>query len=174
MANSKCAANGRKVLRFLRFNGVRISEPASLSAAQKGQAGRHWTERDSKSLPSVPAKNREFASQHDDLKLLQLLRPNAQNHEFQHPANQHVTQRHEHEASYVAGYAQFYAAASSGLLFAARASDRIRVYAPFTTIRHLQAIVATIWPQFNSDGFGEGQMSIRPMTQFVAAFRVSQ
>jgi len=29
-------------------------------------------------------------------------------------------------------------------------------------------------PQFNSEGFGEGQVSTRPMTQFVAAFRVNQ
>src|SRR5262245_61634057 len=37
-----------EVLRCLRFNGARISEQPSLSAAHKGQAGRRWTERETR------------------------------------------------------------------------------------------------------------------------------
>ena len=67
-------------------------------------AERQAVNRGDRRTSRLPAQNREFVPQHDDLKLLQLLRPKAQNHEFQKPAKQHVAQRHEHEATYVAGY----------------------------------------------------------------------
>jgi hypothetical protein len=38
--------------------------------------------------------------EHDDFDFLPLLRPRAQGHAFEQPARQHVTERHEHEASY--------------------------------------------------------------------------
>ena len=47
-------------------------------------------------------KDREFVPQDDDFEILELLRPSAQSHEFEQPAKQHIRQRHEHEASYVA------------------------------------------------------------------------
>ena len=42
-------------------------------------------------------------AQDDDFEFLKLLRPSAQSHEFEQPAKRHVAQRHEHDASYVAG-----------------------------------------------------------------------
>jgi hypothetical protein len=40
--------------------------------------------------------------QDDDFKFLELLRPSAQHHELEKPANRPVAQRQEHEASYIA------------------------------------------------------------------------
>jgi hypothetical protein len=97
-----------------------------------GGAEKQAVNRGDRRTSHLPAKNREFVPQHDDLKFLQLLRPNAQHHEFQKPAKLHVAQRHEHEASYAGGYGPFYASALPNLFLAAQAPDRIRIYAPCT------------------------------------------
>jgi hypothetical protein len=68
-----------------------------------GGAEKQAVNRAYRRTPRFPTKDRELMPQHDDLEFLELLRPNAQHHEFEEPAKQHVAQRHEHEASYVAG-----------------------------------------------------------------------
>jgi hypothetical protein len=45
----------------------------------------------------------QVRAQHDGLEVLQLFRPNAQKHEFEQPAKQHVERRCGHEASSAAG-----------------------------------------------------------------------
>jgi len=45
--------------------------------------------------------------------LAPLCRASVQRHEFEKPAHEHIAQRHEHGASYVARKAQFYAQARS-------------------------------------------------------------
>ena len=78
-----------------------------------GGAEKQAVNRGERRTSRLPAKNRDFVPQHDDLKFLKLLRLNTQHHDFQKPGKQPVAQRHEHEASYVAGYRPFYAPASS-------------------------------------------------------------
>src|SRR5262245_23115886 len=71
-----------------------MTPPETISARHASVAGSR--------APRVPAKDCEFVPPHDDLEILQLFRPNAQNHELEQPAKQHV-ERREHEASSVAG-----------------------------------------------------------------------
>jgi len=47
-------------------------------------------------------KNPEFVPQHDDFEFLEFVRLNDQGDQLQKPAKQHVAQRHDHEASYIA------------------------------------------------------------------------
>jgi hypothetical protein len=46
-------------------------------------------------------KNGEFVPKNDDLEFLEVFRPTVQRHEPEEPPQQHVTERHEREASYV-------------------------------------------------------------------------
>ena len=50
-----------------------------------------------------PPKNGQFVPQDNDFERLELIRPRAQRHEFEEPTQQHVAERHEHEASRGAG-----------------------------------------------------------------------
>src|SRR5262249_57734424 len=75
----------------------------------------------------------ELVPKHDDFEFLELVRPNAQNHEIEKPAKQRVAQRHEHGGLSIAGrWPNSYAAVHSDDFCRPGQRDRIRVYAPFT------------------------------------------
>jgi hypothetical protein len=55
-------------------------------------------------------KNGELVPKNDYFEVLELTRPPAQRHEFEQPPQQHVAERHEHEASSIGSVTtQFYA-----------------------------------------------------------------
>jgi hypothetical protein len=106
--------------------------PTRARQQSAGDGEQHAVDGGDRRSPRLPAKNREFVPQDDDFEFLELLRPDAQGHEFKKPAKQPVTQRHEHEASYVRRLrTQFYAQDRSISFDCAGSKTGIRICAPF-------------------------------------------
>src|SRR5262249_60611481 len=83
----------------------RDDEPSPTGARQEsaGGAEQQAVNRGDRRPPRCPTEDRELVPRHDDFEFLELVRPNAQNHEIEKPAKQPVAPRHEHEASSIAG-----------------------------------------------------------------------
>src|SRR5262245_66413754 len=83
----------------------RDDEPSPTGARQESAAGaeKQAVNRGDRRPPRCPTEDRELVPRHDDFEFLELVRPNAQNHEIEKPAKQPVAPRHEHEASSIAG-----------------------------------------------------------------------
>jgi hypothetical protein len=81
----------------------RDDEGSPLRAWQQsaGSGEEHTVDGGYRRAARVAPKDCEFVPQDDDFEFPKLLRPNAKNHEFEKPAQQHVARRHQHEASYV-------------------------------------------------------------------------
>src|SRR5262245_66201471 len=77
--------------------------PTGARQESAGGAEQQAVDRGDRRPPRFPTEDRELVPKHDDFEFLELARPNAQNHKFEKPAKQRVAQRHEHEASYIAG-----------------------------------------------------------------------